>query len=250
MGKYNRMVFYENVKRIMNSRNITQQNLADVLGCAQSRVQHCIPMKTDTPDSDFTLEQAVAVADYFGVTLDSLLTDPEAQKEKSTDKPAAYLTLGEFYRDLFGIELKFNGLVKIKIESSHGKESAASLSFDNCEINEMLTEWIEMQCLKDSPKKTGIIDKWKDGTIAEGQKFTIEHNFESPSDFCVRIARIIVQAYSSIEHENEMWLPFSETIADDFINYCSTNESMLSTEECSRAFFILKRPIKKIVYKN
>lgn len=65
----------ERIKTLREQRNITQGELADLVGVHQSKISHC-----ETGARGISLELAAKIADALGVAVDDLLpTRAEAQ---------------------------------------------------------------------------------------------------------------------------------------------------------------------------
>ena len=82
--KYNRDILIQNIKELMKKNNISQSILADAVSetvsLAQARVSNCL---NDKKSDNFTVEQIVAIADYFNVSVDSLIGIKSRQKSFS-----------------------------------------------------------------------------------------------------------------------------------------------------------------------
>ena len=81
---YDISTLIENIQRIMKERNITQEELAAAAGIAQPRISKIFKREGS---NCFTIQQLVAIASYFHVSVDSLLgiktnNPPEEEKEK------------------------------------------------------------------------------------------------------------------------------------------------------------------------
>ena len=80
---YDISTLIENIQRIMKERNITQEELAAAAGIAQPRISKIFKREGS---NCFTIQQLVAIASYFHVSVDSLLgiktnNPPEEEKE-------------------------------------------------------------------------------------------------------------------------------------------------------------------------
>ena len=67
---YDISTLIENIQRIMKERNITQEELAAAAGIAQPRISKIFKREGA---NCFTIQQLVAIASYFHVSVDSLL---------------------------------------------------------------------------------------------------------------------------------------------------------------------------------
>ena len=69
--------FSENIRRLRKERELTQENLADFLGVSFQAVS-----KWERGESYPDIELLPAIADFFGVSADSLLGIDRAKSEK------------------------------------------------------------------------------------------------------------------------------------------------------------------------
>lgn len=82
--KYNRLILIGNIKKLMKSNDISQAMLSDALSesipLSQGRISLCLNEKKS---DNFTIEQIVAIADYFKVSIDSILGIPSQETGKT-----------------------------------------------------------------------------------------------------------------------------------------------------------------------
>lgn len=70
MLNYNENILNENIRMLMKERNTKQQELADILGMAQSNVSKAL---NPNDKKCFTLDQVVGIARYYGWSVDRLV---------------------------------------------------------------------------------------------------------------------------------------------------------------------------------
>lgn len=75
------MTFYERLQALMNSKQLTQKQLADDLSIRQNTISDW-KNKGNLPQG----ETAIKIAQYFNVSLDYLLTGEDKNKELSPDE--------------------------------------------------------------------------------------------------------------------------------------------------------------------
>lgn len=85
---YDISTLIENIQRIMKERNITQEELAAAAGIAQPRISKIFKREGS---NCFTIQQLVAIASYFHVSVDSLLgiktnNPPEEEKRRPSNR--------------------------------------------------------------------------------------------------------------------------------------------------------------------
>ena len=64
-------ILKRNISMLMENEHMTQAALADILEMSQSNVSKCLNAYDDS--RRFTLEQVIAIADYFGTSVDELI---------------------------------------------------------------------------------------------------------------------------------------------------------------------------------
>ena len=81
--KYNRSILIGNIKKLMRNNNISQATLSEALSksipLSQGRISLCL---NENKSDNFTIEQIVAIADYFKVSIDSMLGIQTQETEK------------------------------------------------------------------------------------------------------------------------------------------------------------------------
>lgn len=91
MPSFNRDILIQNIEIQLKKKNITKSKLAEALGMSQPNVSKAL---NANEKKCFTLEQIVNIADYFNVTIDSLIGSPKVDTIVSADSPrdiAAFL---------------------------------------------------------------------------------------------------------------------------------------------------------------
>lgn len=75
------MTFFERLQSLMDSQNLNQKKLSDVIGIRQALISEW-KKNGNLPSG----ETAIKIADYFNVSLDYLLTGEEKNNEYSPDE--------------------------------------------------------------------------------------------------------------------------------------------------------------------
>lgn len=70
MANYNTDILIQNIKSLMDDKDITQSKLADILGMSQSNVSKAL---SESDKKSFTLDQVVGIAKHFQVSIDMLV---------------------------------------------------------------------------------------------------------------------------------------------------------------------------------
>lgn len=76
MPNYNNDILIQNVRKLMEDNNITQQQLADILDMSQSNVSKAL---SASDKKNFTLDQVAGIAKHFQVSIDMLVGNYHAQ---------------------------------------------------------------------------------------------------------------------------------------------------------------------------
>lgn len=91
MSKFNRDILNQNIEIQLKKKNINKSKLAEILGMSQPNVSKAL---NPNEKKCFTLEQVINIADYFNVTIDSLIGSPKTDTIVSANNPrdiAAFL---------------------------------------------------------------------------------------------------------------------------------------------------------------
>lgn len=153
---YNRNILIENILKLMKDNNSTQHDLAIKLDTYQSRISKCL-----RGEVDFTIPQLVSIADFYNVSLDSLIDD-------SSDKERSINSLSDLYSLLFSI---FDNL-KCHISNESVDDSSDTnnfcIVFEDDKIQEFLSEWkdaLEMPSAFSNGKQ--LYTNWKTGVLSD-----------------------------------------------------------------------------------
>lgn len=76
MSNYDSDILIQNIRKLMEDNDITQQQLADILGMSQSNVSKAL---SESDKKSFTLDQVVGIAKHFRVSIDMLVGNYRAQ---------------------------------------------------------------------------------------------------------------------------------------------------------------------------
>lgn len=165
---YDVKILINNIKKIMNEKNITQTELASVTGMHQSRISKLL--KSDTSDC-FTLSQTVCIAHFFDMSVDDLLgyIPPKSQKKEE-------ITLSNLYQLLFNlnrmIDLKINQIETDQYEQTDISDTphaimTTGIYFENNIITDMLRQWGELKKFDTSDKnlKRNILKSFEESQI-------------------------------------------------------------------------------------
>lgn len=76
MLNYDSDILIQNIHKLMEDNNITQQQLANILGMSQSNVSKAL---SESDKKSFTLDQVVGIAKHFRVSIDMLVGNFRAQ---------------------------------------------------------------------------------------------------------------------------------------------------------------------------
>lgn len=85
-------ILKKNIRMLMEKEKLTQTDLAEILGMAQSDVSKCL--QKDNDSRRFTLEQVCRLALHFDISLDELVGLKRAGRQKSSEE------ICRFFKDL------------------------------------------------------------------------------------------------------------------------------------------------------
>lgn len=86
MSGLNRDVLISNIRELMDQNNVTQKKLAEALGMSQPNVNHAL---NPNGTKYFTLEQVVAIAEFFKTSVDALIGNHRARYIETSPKATA-----------------------------------------------------------------------------------------------------------------------------------------------------------------
>ena len=145
---YDISTLIENIQRIMKERNITQEELAAAAGIAQPRISKIFKREGS---NCFTIQQLVAIASYFHVSVDSLLgiktnNPPEEEKEITlSDVCVKLFELDDLASISFG-ECRNGEIIPSQTAPGEWEEAyGPCIYFKNDSISNFISEWIEMK---------------------------------------------------------------------------------------------------------
>lgn len=86
MSYLNRDVLILNIRKLMDQQNITQKYLAETLGMSQPNLNHALNPKGT---KCFTLEQVLGIAEFFNVSVDSLVGNQRSRRIETSPRATA-----------------------------------------------------------------------------------------------------------------------------------------------------------------
>lgn len=92
ISEMNYQLLEKNIRMLIENNDITQQQLAKIAGMTQANVSKSL---NPNEKKHFTLEQVYRIAQYFGVSIDSLVGNP-AEKSAGTSPRDAFLFITKF----------------------------------------------------------------------------------------------------------------------------------------------------------
>ena len=91
MPKYDRNILSKNIRSLMDKKRISQTKLAEETGITQPSLSKAL---SDNASNSFTLDQVISIAEYFHVSIDSLLGMPDVTKGNLTCKEICKFIIG------------------------------------------------------------------------------------------------------------------------------------------------------------
>lgn len=110
MSELNFDVLEKNIRMLLENRNITQQQLAEIAGMTQANVSKSL---NPNEKKHFTLDQVYRIAQHFGVSIDRLVGNTSSQSAGVSPKDALrfivkYLCAGDLRTDTLVVkEIKY-----------------------------------------------------------------------------------------------------------------------------------------------
>lgn len=94
MPEFNNDILIQNIKKLMKENDISQQKLADDLHIGQPSISKCLTSK-----QSISIDMVYCIAQYFGVSIDSLCTAPEFASKESDDRRSRALKKATRFSD-------------------------------------------------------------------------------------------------------------------------------------------------------
>ena len=116
MSELNFQLLEENIRMLLVKNNITQQKLAEIAGMTQANVSKAL---NRNEKKRFTLDQVYRIAQYFEVSIDSLVGNP------------AENSAGTSPRDAFRFITKFLSAGKLRTAELTVKETKYEQEYGN-----------------------------------------------------------------------------------------------------------------------
>ena len=195
MINYDISIMKNNIKSIMEKKNIKQTQLANAIGISQPQISSVLNTKNS---NSFTIGQLVSIADYLGCSVDEILGLNQNEKRQELKSLSDILNLlfeidanveiqiGECGTE--EMEMGSNGVTEIK---------KTGLYFDNDKMDRVLTEWNDLKNSSiNEPLKSRIIEQWKEGILKEYENYRIEWDFRSELEQCEYLAELALRQFS------------------------------------------------------
>lgn len=184
MGNYDTGILKNNIKKLMEERNITQNELAENIGCAQSRISYLLTQKGEP-----TITQLVDIAKYFKVSVDELLGLNEEKEALKFD------TLSDIANALFTISdsctsLSFKSIEVPYIytygngETEERKKARTAIYFDVEPIDHFIEEWkIMVQDIEKITLRDKVYNSWKREELNVLSKNKCEYKYSTALEY-------------------------------------------------------------------
>ncbi|MBS5763786.1 MAG: helix-turn-helix transcriptional regulator [Faecalimonas umbilicata] len=189
--EYDMKILIHNIDLLIRDNGITQNDLASICGTYQSRVSECMAGK-----KDFTLRQLIAIADYFHVSLDSLLERDTSNIQINSlsdvcnllftlyESANAYIT-EEYIPEMEGCDSNGN---YTEIPAHSG---APALCFDNSNIISFLLEWKEALSVLSLNRGNELYSTWKRGILEKLKNNLSIYDFSTKRDYQEKLCKRI-----------------------------------------------------------
>lgn len=184
---YDRNIVNNNIRALINDNNISQYDLAQIVGTHQSRISECLSGK-----KDFTLPQLFSLAEYFNVSIDLLVGRQDSSLYHIN-------TLSDICQILFLLEQElditivheyvpeFNDDSPLPPNSvpSHTSAHAGHLCvlFRNKHIREFLSEWKDARLIRFMQNGNSLYKTWQNGVLQHYKKHFAKYNYQEKDEY-------------------------------------------------------------------
>lgn len=238
----NKNIFSKRVKDLRLKNSMTVTRLAKEIGCDQPKMS-----KLENPESEIcpTLEQLIALANFFNVSTDYLLGI--TQKESAPEDMSL--------SDIFSLLFKIDNMMDISIgecetdeytESNDVFSGAKSITttgiyFKNCNLSNFLKEWgdIKKVNITNHLTKERLLQAWKNAVINDNHDRIRKWDFRNLREQGKYIADQIIadEDYSSFysipvlsKHENlDVFKEYIES-GNYILDFFETDQELLLQE--------------------
>ena len=208
---YDRNIIAKNILHLLDRNNVSQDDLASAIGTHQSRISECLSCK-----KDFTFPQIVMVANFFNVSIDSLL-------EQEKNYTIQIDSLSDICRILFSLskEVGFT-IVNEYVEEDtdfdmDGNEiepriyaGGLCISFNNNNVRDFLQEWKDAECISSLSGGDLLYQTWKNGILQKYEDYISEYGYKDKLSYQVDL---YMKYYPNLDE-----LPVSKrSLIEDFL---------------------------------
>lgn len=242
MIDYDIHILKNNIKTIMQKKNITQTKLADAIGMQQSAISAILnPGTAEKTKKSFTVIQLINIAKYLECSIDELVG------EKKENNELTFENLSDILEMLFKIDSNINidicecktGNVDTPIESLETPISTAitGLYFKHPAIIKTLNQWNELK-LSDiaEPTKSEIIKLWQKSIIQQYSMNMKKWNFRDQLEQGKYLAEIALRQY----YEDRTLSPEEQLEINDYENRTilyEYTEKLTSDKEYAKKYY-------------
>ena len=171
-----------NIRQLMKEHKpeIKQKTLVDITGLTQSNVSKCL---SEEHKNRFTLDQLIAIADYFEVSLDSLIgRNLDNIKQKNATMQDIISALFELEKVNFEINIRQDTIEDCNPysgETLHHKIVSHDISFSLNYLDNFLSEWKSARTMIAKIKSTSKVakdmyDSWKKEKLNEAANISLD----------------------------------------------------------------------------
>lgn len=195
MINYDISIMKNNIKSIMEKKNIKQTQLAAATGISQPQISSVLNTKNS---NSFTIGQLVSIADYLGCSVDEILGLNINEKRKEIESLSDILSMIFEIDANAGIKIGVCGTGEMeRAFDSDIEEIKTSCLYLNIPVMEtILTEWNDLKksSIKE-PLKSKIIKQWEESILQEYENYRKEWDFRSELEQCEYLAGLALRQY-------------------------------------------------------
>lgn len=227
MANYDISIMKNNIKSLMEKRNIKQTQLADAVGISQPQISSVLNSQNS---NSFTVAQLVDISHFLECSVDEILGLNKSEKKKEIKSLADILNVLFELDSAPGIGLEIGtcktGSVEHIYDDFYSDIETTGFYFNIPEMKVILDEWNNLKNTNIEKKlKERILDLWKDESIKKYSSNKKEWGFRNELSWGRCLAKLCLQDAG-----------YECTIDDDLIG---------EDYQCDENFPILEKYVKK-----
>ena len=195
MSHLDRNILITNISNLMANNGITQKQLGDILGMSQPNVKHAL---NPNEKKCFTLDQIMGIAEYFHVSIDSLVGNKAVEEEMISPRSIGRLLSTLIERH----EVKYK--IITKEEEVYTPEPLPEPPYMTCDVTKEQVRHVMLTipCYWKVPSKPTCEEDYVD--IQCAQQGGNEYRLKSVNDFLLKFIQIF-EVYDNKDLDEEAY---------------------------------------------